>query len=640
MRTQAVDETIRGIVAITITGAFSHKPGSLDSHGQSVHDGSQPRLTTVKPALDSRNQNQALTAEGSSMKPVPEQAGNDTTVNRAQHGDTGVWSQLQNPFAALMPEPLAEMLSPPFASALPDPLAMIPADPLSTMMLGADDFLRWSLRCASTWSSTQAGEGQIEALRRQRLAALLTHARKHSPLIRELLTHLPDDAPLEDLPILGRERLMADFDRWVTDPQVRLEGIRAFISDPARAGEPYLGRYAVWTSSGTSGVPGIYVTDPDALAVCESLSSMRSACGCAASPLWQAMTGSCRIAMVAATTGHFAGFVTWERMRRLHPWLAVTARTFSILDPIEQLVDELNAWQPMLVSSYPSLLALLARERRSGRLKIAPQLLMSGGETLPASQARWLEDSFACPVRDEYGASECMNIAWSCDEGMLHLNADWVILEPVDEHGRPVPIGAPSADVLLTNLGNHVQPILRYPLGDRVTMLAGRCECGCPLPRLRVSGRHDDVLHLPDRSGRPVAILPLALETLIEEQGGIGAFQVEQTAADQLAIRLHTGPAEDRQAIWSRLEQRIIHWLDLQGVQAGVRLDRHRPMADPHTGKLRRVIALKHAAREGRQHAHDAGPGRVRTKATGPRAPLKPAAPQDGPNRRRRRPAS
>ena len=426
------------------------------------------------------------------------------------------------------------------------------SDPFAAVMLGADDLLRWSLRCASAWSTTRAGADQIEVLRRRRLAALLAHARKHSPLMRELLSERPDDAPLDTLPITGREQLMSEFDRWVTDPAVRLGDIRAFIADPTRAGEPYLGRYAVWTSSGTTGVPGIYVSDPDALAVYEALSSTRSACGGAAAPLWQ----------------------------------------------------------PMLVSSYPSLLALLARERRAGRLRIAPQLLMSGGETLPPSQAHWLEESFDCPVRDEYGTSECMNIAWSCDEGALHLNADWAILEPVDERGKEVPMGTPSANVLLTNLANHVQPILRYPLGDRVTLLPGYCECGCPLPRLRVSGRHDDMLQLPDRTGQPVAILPLTLETLIEEQSGIGAFQVEQTAVDWLAIRIHTGPAEDRKAIWSNLEKRIAHWLDLQGVQARVALDTRLPEPNPSSGKVPRVIAMKNVPRPLKRSARPDGPTR------------------------------
>lgn len=59
----------------------------------------------------------------------------------------------------------------------------------------------------------------------------------------------------------------------------------------------------------------------------------------------------------------------------------------------------------------------------------------------------------------------------------LHLNADWVILEPVDAALRPVPPGNPSHSTLLTNLANRVQPIIRYDLGDSVTMLPAPPSC-------------------------------------------------------------------------------------------------------------------------------------------------------------------
>jgi hypothetical protein len=34
-------------------------------------------------------------------------------------------------------------------------------------------------------------------------------------------------------------------------------------------------------------------------------------------------------------------------------------------------------------------------------------------------------------------ANECMFIARECDLGWQHLNADWVVLEPIDQDGRP-----------------------------------------------------------------------------------------------------------------------------------------------------------------------------------------------------------
>ena len=36
----------------------------------------------------------------------------------------------------------------------------------------------------------------------------------------------------------------------------------------------------------------------------------------------------------------------------------------------------------------------------------------------------------------------------------------------------------PSHTVLITNLANWVQPIIRYNLGDSITAISGPCSCG------------------------------------------------------------------------------------------------------------------------------------------------------------------
>jgi AAA ATPase domain len=49
----------------------------------------------------------------------------------------------------------------------------------------------------------------------------------------------------------------------------------------------------------------------------------------------------------------------------------------------------------------------------------------------------------------------------------------------VDERGAPVPAGVRSAKVYLTHLFNPVLPLIRYERTDEVTVLDGRCPCGC-----------------------------------------------------------------------------------------------------------------------------------------------------------------
>ena len=86
--------------------------------------------------------------------------------------------------------------------------------------------------------------------------------------------------------------------------------------------------------------------------------------------------------MIVALGGHFAGVVSWERLRRVNPWVRPLMRSFSVLEPIETLVDALNDWSPQVIASYPTTLLLLAAERDAGRLRVAPKVVWSGGETL------------------------------------------------------------------------------------------------------------------------------------------------------------------------------------------------------------------------------------------------------------------
>jgi phenylacetate-coenzyme A ligase PaaK-like adenylate-forming protein len=452
---------------------------------------------------------------------------------------------------------------------------------------------RWASVAPSIVAATYAPAPMVAQLARTRYDALVRHARARSPFYSERLKHLPDRPRLEDLPRVSRAELMARFDQWVTDPDIRRSAIDDFIADPVRCGDAFLGRYAVWTSSGTSGVPGVYVSDPDALAVHDALLALRGPSLNGAAMLWQTLAGGGRLAMIAARDGHFAGIASWERARRAHPWLQARCRSLSVTQPIDDLVTELNTWQPALLASYPSVLSALGESQESGRLHIRPSTLWCGGEELTAIERKRLEQVFGCSIHEEYAASECMNIAFSCQTGALHLNADWVILEPVDERGQPVPAGQPSAETLLTNLSNRVQPLIRYQLGDSITMLAEPCSCGCPLPALRVEGRHDDVLQLPSAGGKPITIVPLAIESVIEDRAGVHQFQLEQRPGNTLSIRLNAPPQRTPNDAWRSVRRCLREFLDAHGAHATrIVFDPAAPIANRASGKLRRVHGI------------------------------------------------
>lgn len=121
---------------------------------------------------------------------------------------------------------------------------------------------------------------------------LIRHARAKSRFYARRFKHLPVDAALTEHPSVSRAELMVHFDDWVTDPAIRFADVNAFIADPNRCGEAFLGRYAVWTSSGTTGVPGVYVSDPDTLAIHEALLTTRTAGTSGTASLWRLMMGA------------------------------------------------------------------------------------------------------------------------------------------------------------------------------------------------------------------------------------------------------------------------------------------------------------------------------------------------------------
>ncbi|WP_300174261.1 AMP-binding protein [Rhodoferax sp.] len=427
---------------------------------------------------------------------------------------------------------------------------------------------------------------------RERLEALLLTARRDSRFYREhLRAILPGVTPLGLLPPVTRHQLMARFDDWVTDPRLTLAGLQAFTADAQRVGEPYLGQYLVWESSGSSHQPGIFVQDARAMAVYDALEMLRRHSPRPTQRWLDPMMLTERIAFVGVTNGHFASFVTMQRLQRLNPWLPLPVRCFSIMQSTRALVDGLNAFRPTVIATYPTVAAMLSDEANHGALQFAPQEVWTGGETLSATVRRCVTRALGCTVRNSYGASEFLSIAWECGHGQLHVNADWVILESVDERGRPVPPGVLSYSTLLTNLANHVQPLIRYDLGDQITLHREPCTCGCTLPVLEVRGRRDDPLRMAGQSGRLVTLLPLALTTVLEE-AGVCDFQLRQQDAQTLLLRLPLQGPEGAAAVKrcrAALKQ-LATAQELQPIKLLAELGQTMPRG--RSGKAHRIVAL------------------------------------------------
>lgn len=446
------------------------------------------------------------------------------------------------------------------------------------------------------WRAGRGGPRTIEEHQQSRLDDLISFARARSPLYRKLYSHLPTEIhDLRQLPVVTKPDLMAHFDDWVTDPAVTAAGIEGFAADKTLVGSRFLGRYAVCTTSGVTGTPGIFLHDAGAVKVYLAIMMMRGYLAwMPLRDLWAALRARVGVASVLATEGHFAGAVWMDLIAKFHPRLPglYRGRTLSVTSPLPEQVQALNDSQPVILIGYPTALLLLAEEQEAGRLGISPAVVVTSAEWLAPEARNRIRAAFRCPVHDVYAASEFLGIAYECEYGWLHVNADWVLLEPVDQHGQPVAPGQESRTVLLTNLANRVQPIIRYDLGDSITLCPHSCPCGGPLPTIRVEGRRDDILYLAAPGGRRIPVPPQAVATALEEATGVRRFQVIQSGPAVLRVRLEARSGNDDGAVWEAVVRVLCEYLSRQGLPS-IRIGRdpERPHRDPVTGKFRQVWA-------------------------------------------------
>ena len=117
---------------------------------------------------------------------------------------------------------------------------------------------------------------------------------------------------------------------------------------------------------------------------------------------------------------------------------------------------------------------------------------MTCGEQCSAEARAAVADAWGIDVYDYWGCSEGV-YAFPCEAGeAMHLPDDLAIIEPVDSQGRVVAPGQPAAKILLTNLYNKTEPLIRYEITDAMTVSSGSCECGCAHRRIEdLAGRTD-----------------------------------------------------------------------------------------------------------------------------------------------------
>ena len=208
----------------------------------------------------------------------------------------------------------------------------------------------------------------------------------------------------------------------------------------------------------------------------------------------------------------------------------------------------LQRFRPHYFYCYPNAVYEFADYlRRTGRTghDLGLKAIICTGEVLFPHHEALLREVFRCPVVNEYGSTENGILAFRCPAGSMHVLAQNIYLEIVDDAGNPLPIGE-TGRILITELHSTHVPFIRYSLGDKGALSPNPCTCGRSYPVLSVeTGRIDSFIVTP--SGKKVydAVLAYAFKNAFKKFRGsqrqYDLVEVEYIPADGCDAKVLNG---------------------------------------------------------------------------------------------------
>ncbi len=279
------------------------------------------------------------------------------------------------------------------------------------------------------------------------------------------------------------------------------------------------------------------------------------------------------VAMMAFSFGPFIGFWTANDALVHRGALVVPGGGMSSEARLRMIQDH-RCTVVCCTPTYALHLAGVAIENGIDLAASSVRVVIVAGEpggSVPAVRGR-IESTWGARVVDHSGASEVGAWGFGDADGQgLHVIETEFIAERLrfdEAHllGTPADDGD-EAELVLTNLGRHGGPAIRYRTGDMVRGFRHH-DLPCPFLWLRggVLGRADDMLIV-----RGVNVFPSSVEAVIREVEPSGEYRVTVTRReqmDQLKVEIETTPEKVR-ALAGHLRDRLAMRIEAVAADAG-----------------------------------------------------------------------
>lgn len=209
---------------------------------------------------------------------------------------------------------------------------------------------------------------------------------------------------------------------------------------------------------------------------------------------------------------------------------------------LDQFIATLRAVKPRMLFGYPSALAHIAKhaaKRGVDMTDLGVKVVFVTSERLYDEQRSIIGQAFGCKVANGYGGRDAGFIAHECPAGNMHLTADDIVVEIVNEVGQVQSPGV-AGEVVVTHLSTNDFPFIRYRTGDIGVLGTTPCSCGRGLPLLQeIQGRSTDFVVAENGT----VMHGLSLIYILRDLPGVHFFKVIQESRALTRVQLVTDEA-------------------------------------------------------------------------------------------------
>ncbi|MDP4205901.1 MAG: hypothetical protein Q8859_07885, partial [Bacteroidota bacterium] len=177
------------------------------------------------------------------------------------------------------------------------------------------------------------------------------------------------------------------------------------------------------------------------------------------------------------------------------------------MDNMVHYIRKLEEFNPMILHGFPSSIYLLALAyQKYGRKKLDLRAIYTSSENLLDFQRKRIEEAFQVKVYNWYGNGEKCAFIVECEKGELHLRNEYSFTEILNREDHPCKPGE-TGRVVSTNYNNPAFPLIRYDIGDLVTVAENQIsQCGrSGLLIDKIDGRKEEYILTPE--GKIVGLL-------------------------------------------------------------------------------------------------------------------------------------